>query len=347
MPFLDWTNAEPGRVHLIWLALAIVGGLVVLELRRRDAMDAFLSPVMQRRLTAHAGMGRVIARLVLVLLALVFGVFAAMRPQARGETEVVGVGASADVMFVLDTSRSMLAEDASPNRLARAKAEIGQLVDKLGPQRVGLVAFAGRPVLVCPLTPDHSFFATVLSTIDTRSAGRGGSRVGDALKGALRGFPPGQGARLIVLITDGDDQDQYTEEAAKLVRDASVKIVAVGLGSETGSEITLTDPQTGARTKLLDKTGTPVISKLDGDKLRKIALLTEGAYVPAGTSAVDLGAIMESHIAPLVKQASAGAVRVVPAERYIWMVLASLACLLASLWIGAGAGRREAPGGQP
>jgi len=346
LPFLDWSYVEKDRIHLVWIAIAITGGLVALELRRRDAIGAFLSPLMQRRLAAQAGMSRAITRLVMIFLAMLFGILALMRPQARGETEVVDVDAAADVMFVIDTSRSMLAEDAAPNRLARAKAEIGRLVDKLGPQRVGLVAFAGRPVQVCPLTPDRAFFQTVLATVDTRSAGKGGSRVGDALRGALRGFPSGEGARLIVLITDGDDQDPYTEDAAKAVRDAGVKIVAIGFGSETGSEITLTDPKTGARTQLLDpKTNAPVISKLDAAKLRRIALATEGAYIPAGTSAVDLGEIMESHITPLVKQAAAGGVRVIPAERYAWMVLASLAFLVIALWIGAGAGdhRRETP----
>jgi Ca-activated chloride channel family protein len=186
---------------------------------------------------------------------------------------------------------------------------------------------------MCPLTPDRSFFATVLSTVDTRSAGRGGSRVGEAIKVAVRGFPTGLGAKLIVLITDGDDQDPYSEEAAKLARDAGIKIVAIGLGSETGSEITLTDPATGAKTQLMHD-GKPVISKLDGDRLRKIALVTEGAYIPAGTSAVDLESIMKTHVAPMVGAAVASAQRVVPAELYTWFVLASLGLLLAALWAG-------------
>lgn len=335
----DWTFAEPQRVHLVWLALAIVGGLAWLELHRRDAMAAFLSPIMQGRLAAASSTGRTIARLGLVLASLLAGVVALMQPRARGErVQVEAASAAADVMFVLDTSRSMLAEDAAPNRLARAKAEIAQLVDRLDDHRVGLIAFAGRAVQVCPLTPDHAFFETVLGTVDTRSAGKGGSRVGDALRVALRGFPPGQGARLIVLITDGDDQDPYTEDAAKAVRDAGVKIVAVGLGKEEGSTITLTDPATGAKTTLNDKDGKPVISKLDGKMLGKIAVLTEGVYIPAGTSALDLDAIMESHVRPIVDAARDGATREVPAEEYPWLVLLSLACLLAALWIGAGAG---------
>ena len=338
----DWHLVDIEKVHLVWAVLAIVGLLVVLELRARGAMSEFLSPVMQRRLTARASVDRTLLRLGLVLVALLCGVGALLRPQARGVTETVSTSqTSADVMFVLDVSKSMLAEDASPNRLARAKAEINQLVAKLEEHRVGLVVFAGRAVPVCPLTPDHSFFGTVLASVDTRSAGRGGSRIGDAIKAGLRGFPAGPGAKLIVLITDGDDQDPYSEEAAKAARDAGVKIIAVGLGSETGSEITLTDPQTGAKTKLMYE-NKPVISKLDGQTLRKIALLTEGAYIPAGTSAVDLDAIMESHVQPIVRTAADAAVRVIPAERYEWLVLGALVFLLAALWVGAGAGDRRA-----
>jgi Ca-activated chloride channel family protein len=331
---IEWQFAEVERIHLVWLALAIVIVLGVLELRNRSALGSFLSPVMQRRLTAQAKAGRLIARLALVLLAMLAAIGAVMRPQVRGETETVtAMQATADVMFVLDTSRSMLAEDAAPNRLARAKAEIAQLVGQLDGHRVGLVAFAGRGAAMCPLTPDHSFFTTVLATVDTRSAGRGGSRVGEAIKTAVRGFSPGQGAKLIVLITDGDDQDPYTEDAAKLARDAGIKVVAIGLGSETGSEITLTDPATGAKTKLMHD-GKPVISKLDGERLRKIALVTEGAYIPAGTSAVDLESIMKTHVAPMVSAAVTAAQRVIPAERYTWLVLAALGFLLAALWVG-------------
>jgi len=331
---LDWHFVHVDRIHLVWLALAICGGLVALELRGRDALAAFLSPVMQRRLTSQATFARSLVRLLLVLLAMLCAVVALMRPQARGEREAVTSSrAAADVMFVLDTSRSMLAEDTAPNRLVRAKAEISELVDRLEGHRVGMIAFAGRAAPVCPLTPDHSFFRTVLSTIDTRSAGRGGTRIGEAIKAALRGFPPGPGAKLIVLITDGDDQDAYSEEAAKLARDAGVQIVAVGLGSEQGSQITLHDPQTGAKTTLMHD-GKPVISKLNGDQLRKIALVTKGAYIPAGTSALDLDAIMESHVRPIVRAASEGSTRFIPAERFQWFVLGSLVFLLLGLWVG-------------
>jgi Ca-activated chloride channel family protein len=340
---IDWTFVHPGRIHLVWAALAITALLVVLEVRGRDALAAFLSPVMQRRLTAQASLPRVLVKLGLVLLSMLAAIGALMRPQGRGETDTVTASKdAADVMFVLDTSRSMLAEDTAPNRLVRAKAEVSQLVEKLGGHRVGLIAFAGRAAPVCPLTPDHSFFRTVLQTVDTRSAGRGGTKLGEAIKVALRGFPPGPGAKLIVLITDGDDQDPYSKEAAEAAKEAGVKIVTVGLGdSERGSEIVLTDPQTGARKTLMDG-GKPVISKLNAEQLREIARITEGAYIPAGTSAIDLEAIMESHVRPMIAAAADVAVRRIPAEKYPWLVLTSLAALLAALWVGSAADRRSA-----
>jgi Mg-chelatase subunit ChlD len=326
------------RIHFIWLALAIVIGLFALEVRGRDALSAFLSPEMQRRLTARASMTVTMVRLGLLFVAMAAGILAAMRPQVRGEQEqVTGSRAAADVVFVLDVSRSMLAEDTPPNRFARAKVEIGQLVDRLEGHRVGIVAFAGRAAQVCTLTPDHSFFRTVLSTLDTGSAGKGGTKIGEGIKTALRGFPKEPGAKLIVLITDGDDQDPYSEEAAKAARDAGVKIVAVGLGSEQGSQITLTDPKTGAKSSLMHD-GKPVLSKLNGDQLRKVALITEGAYIPAGTSAIDLDAIMDSHVQPIMREAADAAVRRIPAERYTWFVLLALLALVGSLAVGATAG---------
>jgi Ca-activated chloride channel family protein len=337
--WLGWTGKNDCG-WLIWVVAAVVAGLAALELRGRDAMATFLSPVMGRRLSTQASMARTIAKLVLIFAALAAGVFALIRPQKLDDTETAHVERAADVMFVLDTSRSMLADDAPPNRLARAKAEINALIglleqDKGRIHRVGLIAFAGRAVPVCPLTPDHAFFNTVLGTVDTRSAGKGGTKIGTAIRAAIHGFPASRGAKVMVLITDGDDQDPYSEEAAKEAREAGVHILVVGLGSETGAKIMLADTKTGAKTPLMYN-GEPVISKLDAKALERIALTTEGAYIPAGTHAVDLGSIMASSIDPIVTAAEAEAKKEIPAERFQWCVLVAIVCLLAALAVGAG-----------
>lgn len=324
----------------MWVAVLLVAGLAVLEVRSRGALQRFLSPVMLRRLAAASSGARVALRLSLLWLAMALGVLALMQPQAPGATETVsGSRTAADVIFVLDVSKSMLAEDTAPNRLARAKAEISQLVGKLDEHRVGLVAFAGRAAPLCPLTPDHGFFSLVLSSVDTNSVGRGGTRIGEAVRVALRSFPSGPGAKLIVLITDGEDHDSYPEDAAKAARDAGVKIVAVGLGSEQGTQIVITDPKTGAKKVVMDG-DKPVETKLDAKTLQQMALTTEGAYIPAGTAAIDLDSIMESYVQPIVRASADAAVRRVPAERYPWFILGALTATLAALWIGTGERRR-------
>jgi Ca-activated chloride channel family protein len=326
---------HPERVHWMWAALAVVAILAVLELYAKDRFATFLSPVMQRRLASRASTSRTVVKLALFLLALWSGVAALMRPQAEGQSQLLTTSrASADVMFVLDVSRSMLAEDAAPNRLARAKVEIAQLVTRLKDHRVGLVAFAGRAVPLCPLTEDKSFFNLVLSGVDTSSVGKGGTRIGEAVRTALRSFPPGQGAKLIVLITDGEDHESFPLDAAEAAKAEGVHIIAVGLGSEEGSEIVLTDPRTGARTVQLHE-GKPVITRLDGETLRKMTEATEGAYVPAGVSALDLDSIVAAHVTPIVRAGIAAAQRTVPVELFAWFILASLVLVLAALWVGA------------
>jgi hypothetical protein len=94
--------------------------------------------------------------------------------------------------------------------------------------------------------------------------------------------------------------------------------------------------------KSLMHEGKPVISKLNAEQLRKIALVTEGAYIPAGTAAIDLDAIMESHVKPIIAAAAETAKRQIPAEKYPWLVLLSLAALLAALWVGSSTDRRTA-----
>lgn len=211
------------------------------------------------------------------------------------------------------------------------------MVRRLPGHRVGLVAFAGRAAMLCPLTPDQGFFNLVLGGVDTRSVARGGTRIGEAIQTAVKAFPTGPGAKLIVLITDGEDHESYPLEAAKAAKAAGVRIIAVGLGSETGSKIVITDPRTGAKTEMMHD-GQPVISRLDGKTLEQMAVETGGAYVPAGTSALDLESIVKQHITPILRAEADAATRVIPTETYPWMVLLALIALLGS--VAAGTWRR-------
>ncbi len=330
-----WSWANPGLIHLVWGAVAITLVLGWLELRSRTALGRFVSSVMQTRLAHGVPLERRIARVGLVFLTLLLGVLAVMRPQSEGTMETIRAARmSADIMVVLDVSRSMLAEDAAPTRLERAKSEVAAMVQRLPGHRVGLVAFAGRATLLAPLTADQGFFNMILRGTDTRSVSRGGTRIGEALRVAVNSFGETTSSKLILLITDGEDHDSFPLEAAKKAKAKGIRVISIGFGSEDGTPITLVDPDTKARSKLTDKQGNVVMSKLDGALLRKIALETEGAYIPAGVAALDLESIVKSHVVPMVREAGAERVKRIPRELFPWFVLGSLVCLFGAVWLG-------------
>lgn len=330
---MNWTWAQPSWGHALWLVPLAAAGLLALEARHRRAQAEFLSATMAPRLLRTTSHGRRIARTLLIASAMAAAVVALMRPQAQGVASINGGRAIADVMFVLDVSKSMLADDAAPNRLARAKAEITQVVRGLGAHRFGLVAFAGRAALLCPLTPDQEYFGLALRAADPSAIGKGGTRIGDAIRTALRGFPPGEGGKLIVLITDGEDHESMPEAAAKAAAEQGVHIVAVGIGSTEGTPLTITDPATGQRTEIMHE-GKPVISKLDQATLESMASLTDGAYVPAGTGTLDIDSILTAHVTPMLR-ADATQTRALPAERYPGFLLVALLALGLSLAVAA------------
>ena len=140
---------------------------------------------------------------------------------------------------------------------------------------------------------------------------------------------------MILLITDGEDHDSYPKEAALIAKQEGIRIVSIGFGSETGSQITLTNKETGARTILQDRDGNVVISRLDGELLRDIALETQGAYVPAGTAALDLESIVNKHIEPIITMGIEEESKVVPNEHYLPFVLLSLLSLFGFAWVGS------------
>ena len=337
----DFRFANPNSIHAVWAVAAMVLLLFWLDWRRGDALSRLVSVVMQTRLVHRLSRTRRWLSIALLGLAGLALIVAMMRPQwglTYQETPRVG----AQIMVCLDVSKSMLAEDTAPNRLDRAKAELTDLLSYLQGDEVGLIGFAGRATVLCPLTPDFGFFRLVLDGAGPDSVGRGGTRLEEPIRKAIDGFrTESDVSRVIVLITDGEDHDSHPLDAAKEAAERGVKILTIGFGDEAGSEIQYTDPQTGVRTTVTDSSGVPVVSRLDGETLRKIALETEGAYIPAGTGALDLKSIYDAHIAPLVRGQFDARGRAVRREGFQWAVLVGLVLLVASIAVASGSARSE------
>lgn len=337
----DFQFANPNWAHALWLVAGVTALLFWLDWRRGDVLSRFLSAAMQLRLVHRPSPTRRWLSIGCLGLSGVSLVVALMRPQ-WGLTYHQMPRVGAQIMVCLDVSKSMLAEDTAPNRLQRAKAEVTDLLSFLEGDQVGLIAFAGRAAVLCPLTPDFGFFRLILDSAHPTSVGRGGTRLEAPIRKALDAFrTESDVSRMIVLITDGEDHDSHPLDAAKAAAERGVKILAIGFGDEAGSEIHVTDPATGARSTVRDSDGKPVLSRLDGATLREIALATDGAYIPAGTGALDLKSIYEAHIAPLVRGRLDDRGHAVRREGFQWAVLAGLLLLLASLVVGSGSVRAE------
>lgn len=330
----DFQFADMRWLHAIWGVAVIVGVLVVLELRGRSLLDRMVSPLMQSRLVSKISLTRRLAGIGLFGLSLLALVFAMMRPQ-WGMTIQTLARVDSQIMICLDVSKSMLAEDVVPNRLERAKAEIDSLLGLMDEgQQVGLTAFAGKATVMCPMTTDFGFLRLILAEAEPAVVGLGGTRIGEALQKAVDGFrETGDVNRLILLITDGEDHDSFPMDAAQKAKEKGVRIVSIGFGDEAGSKIQITDPRTGARGYVQDRNGVDVVSRLDGETLRDIALETEGAYIPAGTGALDLQSIFDSYIRSLLKGNNTEEERVIRNEAYQWFVLAAMLLFFASLLV--------------
>lgn len=234
------------------------------------------------------------------MLAVGLLIAAAARPQFGVVIEEVS-SRGMDLYVLLDVSRSMLAEDVAPNRLGRAKSDILDLLPKLEGDRVGLIAFAGAPVELVPLTTDQGFFRMALDDVDPDSAPRGGSLIGDAIRRAMEAMTERQDRdQVIVLITDGEDHESFPQEAAKQAAERGIRIISIGLG----------DTSEGARIPRQNDDGTRAYTQADGQEiwskmneplLQEIATTTSGAWIPARTRTYDLGQVYEDHLAGLTR----------------------------------------------
>ncbi len=279
---MEFRLAHPEYALLFWLVPAVLL-LFRFGMRRRRAAAARFdgSNPEERGLSS----GRWVSALF-VTLAAAAGIFAACGPEWNLRERTVRASGR-DVVFLVDSSKSMLAADLYPNRLERAKLAILDTVPELRGDRVSLVAFAGTAVVKCPLTTDYAFFSDAVESLSVYEISRGGSLIGDAVRKVLNqvldaGNP---GTSDIILITDGEDQESFPVEAARMAGSAGVRILAVGLGSE-GSPI---PTEEGG---YLSYRGETVRSGLDADTLREMASATPGGgYLHVATGTFDLAEV--------------------------------------------------------
>jgi Ca-activated chloride channel family protein len=305
-------------------AIALAGWWV--DRRRRRRLATLLDPALHARLLRAPGPRKRALRRALLLGALGLAAVALARPLG-GEIETPVTRSGRDVVYVIDVSRSMLAEDVAPTRLDRARTIALDGLRAMRGDRVAVVAFAGSAALKAPLTHDASFTRMAIEELGPRSVARGGTKVGDALRTVLDTLFEEEDAgrsRDVVLITDGEDHDSFPVDAAAALNEHNARLIAIGLGRSSGAPV----PAPGGGS--LRYEGEPVISRLNSGALDRMARATEGGvFLPVGDGFIEFDEVYRGLASSRERAETESVERTRRAELFQWPL--ALAFLLLSI----------------
>jgi len=303
------------------------------DVRQEAALAKFVAPHLRRQLAGSISAASRIMQRGLYLAAAVCLFVALAGPLAGYHWEQIKRRGN-EVVFAIDTSRSMLTPDVKPNRLTRAKLAIDDMARQLDGDAIGIVAFAGSAFLVCPLTLDYGAFHESLDAIDIHTIPRGGTNISSAIlaaRSALRRHPGSD--RIMILVTDGEDLEGSAAAAAtEASKQVGLKIYTVGIGTAEGDLIPLSRDQGGGFVK--DESGAFVKSHLDENALKAIASATGGAYVRLGSQGEDFEVFLRTVFGAVTKHDLIYRQQKIYTQRYQWPLAASLLLLLSSLLVG-------------
>ncbi|OEU53989.1 MAG: hypothetical protein BA862_11640 [Desulfobulbaceae bacterium S3730MH12] len=299
----------------------------VLQQRRKVTLAKFAAHKLLDRLTRNISNPRRRIKNILVIAAIFFSFTALAKPQ-YGFKWVEVKRRGIDILFALDTSKSMLAEDIKPNRLKRAHFAILDFVHQLDGDRVGLIPFAGSAFLMCPLTLDYNAFEHSLSAVTSDIIPQGGTDIAEVINTAATTLSNNVNHKILVLITDGENLQGDALKAATDGAEKGLTIYTVGVGTKEGELIPL--PGGGF---VKDSQGKFVTSKLDEQTLGRIAEKTGGLYVPLGSSGEGLETVYQQKLALIPKEELAERRHKVPLERFEYPLALALFLLICDFLI--------------
>jgi Ca-activated chloride channel family protein len=312
------------------ILLLLFGGVLAYGFRQRDALlGRFAANRLLEQLTEQASVTRTWIKAGCILLAVLAIGIALARPQLGvewSERKARGL----DIVFILDSSKSMLATDLRPTRLDRAKLAIIDLIERLEGDRIGLIAFAGQAFLQTPPTLDYSAFYESLNAIDPNIMTSGGSDLGNAINEATDAFPSENNVKIVVLLTDGEDLSGNAATAAVTAREDGIQVFAIGIGTPEGEYLRIRNEQ-GVEEFVRDSSGQPVLSKLDEGTLQAIALATGGSYSRLSSDSLDQ--LYNSVIAKLPREERKSELQEIGIERFQWALASALVFLVFDILI--------------
>ena len=269
---------ESKYLYLLFLLPILLLLFLYNQYWKRKKQREFGDLDMVKKLSPEKSVFKPILKLIVMLLALSALILGLVNPKIGTKMETVkreGI----DIVFAMDVSKSMLAEDVAPSRLEKSKQIVSQIINQLGSDRIGIVAYAGSAFPVLPITTDYGVAKMFLQSMNTGIVSSQGTSLDEAIKLSSTYFDDkSKTSKLLILISDGEDHSEGAEEAAEEANKLGMKIITIGIGTEKGSTIPLR--RNGiVESFQRDNNNEVVVTKLNQESLITIAKATKGGYV--------------------------------------------------------------------
>ncbi len=283
---------EPKYFYLFMAIAVLVVMYILVDIWKRHKQRKFADLVLLDKLSPQKSKFKPVLKIVVIIIGLSFLIIAMVNPKMGTQLKTIkreGV----DIVFALDVSKSMLAEDIAPNRLEKAKQIITKIVDKLGSDRVGIIIYAGSAYPLLPITTDHASAKMFLQNAYPDMVSSQGTAINEALKLAKTYFDDDtQTNRFLFIISDGEDHEKNSSAMAKEILNEGIITYTIGIGTNKGGPIPI--KRNG---KLLgykkDKEDEVVITKLDVETLKGIAENGKGKYIYGNNTSKTIDVVEE------------------------------------------------------
>jgi Ca-activated chloride channel homolog len=322
--------AHPFMLYLLLAIPVFVALYAVAQHSKRKAFTAFGEWELLLKLMPDYSGSRGLIKLILLMVAWALIVIGLADPQTGSKLEKIkrkGI----ELVFALDVSNSMLAQDIAPNRLERAKQAINRLLDNLENDRVGLVVFAGKSYVQMPITTDYSAAKLFLSDINPGMIPTQGTAIGDAIETSASCFSKSKQSKAIILISDGENFEDDAIEAAQSAASSGIRIYTIGMGLPDGAPIPIFNSGVQIGYKK-DRQGNTVISRINDELLKDIATAGKGVYLRANNSQAGVKEVFDQ-INSLEKVEYDSKIFSDYEDRYQFFILAGLLLLMLELLI--------------
>ena len=251
---------------------------------KKRTQKSFGSAVVLKRLSPDLSFFKSSLKFITLCLAVGFLVIGLINPKIGTKLETIkreGV----DIVFAIDVSKSMLAEDVAPNRLEKSKQLVTQIINNLASDRVGIIAYAGKAFPQLPITTDYASAKMFLQSMNTDMLSSQGTAINEAIELSRNYFDDEeQTNRVLIIISDGEDHNDLSVEVAEAASEEGIKIYTIGVGSEKGGPIPLKRNGVVMSYKK-DQNNETVITKLNEETLRLIANEAKGGYINGSQTA--------------------------------------------------------------